>query len=254
MPLPVSDAVLPKGLEITWLGHSAFRIRTPAGKRILIDPWVQNNPACPPERKDVGPIDLMLVTHGHFDHIADAVPIAKSTGCRVVGIFELTAYLTGKGGVAADQVQPMNKGGTLRFDDLLLSVTMVHADHSCGIQDGDQILYGGEAVGFVVTLDDGFAFYHAGDTAVFSDMALIAELYRPQIAFLPVGDRFVMSPREAAKAVSLLSGVRAVVPMHFGTFPLLTGTPEAFRAALVERGVAEGVEVISMAPGETRVG
>ena len=194
----------PPGLTFTWLGHSTFLIGTPNGKRILIDPWVQNNPACPPDKKDVGPIDLMLVTHGHFDHIEDAVPIAKATGCQVIGIYETAAWLMGKG-VAEEKVAPMNKGGTLRLPDLGLSVTMVHADHSCGIKDGDQILYGGEAVGYVVTLDDGFAFYHAGDTAVFSDMSLIADLYQPKLAFLPIGDRFVMSPREAARAASFLS-------------------------------------------------
>lgn len=245
---------LPQGLSLTWLGHSAFLIETPRGKRILIDPWVQNNPACPAERKDVGPLDLMLVTHGHFDHIEDAVPLAKATGCHVVGIFELTAWLIGKG-VQSDRVSPMNKGGTLRLPDLGLSVTMVHADHSCGIKDGDQILYGGEAVGFVVALETGerpFVFYHSGDTAIFGDMALIADLYRPTLALLPIGDRFVMSPREAARAVSLLQGVEAVIPLHYGTFPLLTGTPDAFREELA--GVESHVDVLEFQPGETKTG
>ncbi len=242
---------LPKGMTLTWLGHSTFLIRTPNGKRILIDPWVQNNPACPPDQKDVGPVDLMLVTHGHFDHIEDAVPIAKATGCKVVGIFELTAWLMSKGvGEGGELVYPMNKGGSLRFDDLGLTVSMVHADHSCGIKDGDQIIYGGEAVGYVVTLDDGFAFYHAGDTAVFSDMALIAELYRPTLALLPVGDRFVMSPREAARAVGFLSSsVQAIVPMHFGTFSLLTGTPDAVREQMQVTDVS--VEILEMTPGQS---
>ena len=240
---------LPQGLTLTWLGHSAFLIETPHGKRLLIDPWVQNNPACPPDKKDVGPVDLMLLTHGHFDHIEDAVPIAQATGCKVVGIFELAAWMMGKG-VSEASVHPMNKGGTLAIPDSGLSVTMVHADHSCGIKDGDRILYGGEAVGYVVTLDEGFTFYHAGDTAVFSDMALIAELYQPRLAFLPIGDRFVMSPREAARAVKFLHGVEAVVPMHFGTFPLLTGTLEGFRAELNKAGAQ--VEVLELTPGETQ--
>ena len=244
---------LPERMTLTWLGHSAFLIKTPNEKRILIDPWVQNNPACPPDKKDVGPVDLMLVTHGHFDHIEDAVPIAKATHCKVVGIFETAAWLMGKGvganGDAGDLVYPMNKGGTLRFDDLGLSVTMVHADHSCGIKDGDQILYGGEAVGYVITLDGGFAFYHAGDTAVFSDMALISELYEPRLAMLPIGDRFVMSPREAAKAASLLVSAEAIVPMHFGTFPLLTGTPDALRSELEAAGTR--IDVLEMEPGAT---
>lgn len=242
---------LPSGMELTWLGHSAFLVKTPNGKRILIDPWVKNNPACPPDKKEVGPVDLMLVTHGHFDHIEDAVPIAVETGCQVVGIFELTAYLM-RHGVSGEKVHAMNKGGTIRLDDLGLSVTMVHADHSCGIKEGDAIIYGGEAVGYVVTLDGGFAFYHAGDTAVFSDLALISELYRPTLALLPIGDRFVMSPREAAKATTLLSSVEAIIPMHFGTFPLLTGTPEAFQSALADAG--RQVEVITLQPGETKAG
>ena len=242
--------LLPPNLRITWFGHSTFVVETPNGKRILIDPWVTNNPACPPHKKDVGPVDLMLVTHGHFDHIEDAVPIARATGCQVIGIFETAAWLMNKG-VDEKNVAPMNKGGTLHLPDLNLSVTMVHADHSCGIKDGDQILYGGEAVGYVVTLDGGgFTFYHAGDTAVFSDMALIADLYQPTLAFLPIGDRFVMSPREAARAASFLStSVEAVVPMHFGTFPLLTGTPEAFGDELAKAGVT--VELLTMTPGQT---
>lgn len=242
---------LPEGMHLTWLGHSAFLIQTPRRKRVLIDPWIQNNPACPDDRKEVGAVDLMLVTHGHFDHIEDAVPIAQATGCRIVGIYELTAWLMSKG-VGADNAEtvfPMNKGGTLRFDDLALSVTMVHADHTCGIKDGDQIIYGGEAVGYVVTLDEGFTFYHAGDTAVFGDMAIVAEIYQPRLALLPVGDRFVMSPREAAKAVTLLSSAETVVPMHFGTFPQLTGTPDTFRRELEAAGA--GVDVLELTPGET---
>jgi L-ascorbate metabolism protein UlaG (beta-lactamase superfamily) len=239
---------LPDGLELTWLGHSAFLIGTPGGKRILIDPWVQTNPATPADIKDVGHVDLMLVTHGHFDHIEDAPPIAIRTGCKVVGIFELASYLTRKGVAEANTV-PMNKGGTVRLDDLGVSVTMVHADHSCGIKEGDQILYGGEAVGFVLTLEDGFAIYHAGDTAVFSDMALIADLYRPHLALLPIGDRFVMSPREAARAVQYLTSIEAVVPMHFGTFPLLTGTPDAFASELADAGLSPHLLVLK--PGET---
>jgi L-ascorbate metabolism protein UlaG (beta-lactamase superfamily) len=232
-----------RDVEFTWLGHATFRIKTPGGKEILIDPWVDGNPACPADQKSIDRCDLMLVTHAHFDHIGDAIPIAKKTGAKVVGIVELLTWL-GKKGV--ENLAPMNKGGTQHFGKI--AVTMVHADHSCGITDGDQILYGGEAVGFVVTLENGFRFYHAGDTNVFGDMALIHELYHPELVMLPIGDHFTMSPVEAAKAVLLLRP-KHVLPMHFGTFPILTGTPEWLRE------LTEGFDVAvhEMKPGYTIV-
>jgi L-ascorbate metabolism protein UlaG (beta-lactamase superfamily) len=237
MPEPLN-----RDVELTWLGHATFRVKTPGGKIMLIDPWVDGNPACPADLKTIEECDLILVTHAHFDHIGDVIPIAKRTGAKVVGIVELLTWL-GKKGV--ENLAPMNKGGTQRFGEI--AVTMVHADHSCGITDGDQILYGGEAVGYVVTLENGFAFYHAGDTNVFGDMALIHGLYRPELVMLPVGDHFTMSPREAAKAVQLLRA-KHVVPMHFGTFPLLTGTPARLRE--LTQGMGE-VTVYEMKPGDT---
>ena len=233
---------LNRDIALTWLGHATFLIETPSGKTILVDPWVENNPSCPDNHKRIEKCDLMLLTHAHFDHIADAIPIAQQTGAQVVGIVELLTWL-GKKGV--QNTRPMNKGGTQHFGDI--AVTMVHADHSCGITDGDQILYGGEAVGYVVKVENGFTFYHAGDTNVFGDMALIGELYQPELAMIPIGDHFTMSPREAAKAVRLL-GAKHIVPMHFGTFPILTGTPEGLRERT--RDVA-GLTVYDLKPGET---
>ncbi|MGC8667279.1 MAG: metal-dependent hydrolase [Chthonomonadales bacterium] len=228
--------------RFTWLGHATFIVDTPGGKRILIDPWVEHNPACPEAHKRITQCDLMLLTHAHFDHIGDAIPIARQTGAEVVGIVELLSWLERKG---VKNLKSMNKGGTQRFGHI--AVTMVHADHSCGISDGGQILYGGEAVGYVVRLENGFTFYHAGDTAVFGDMALIGELYRPNLAMLPIGDHYTMSPLEAAKAVRLL-GAKHVIPMHFGTFPLLQGTP----AELKERTQdIEGLVVHDLQPGNS---
>lgn len=233
---------LGRDTTFTWLGHATFLVQTPGGKRLLLDPWVQSNPACPDKLKDVGALDAMLITHGHFDHIADAVPLARQTHCPVVGIVELCNWL---GRQDVKNTVDMNKGGTVEVAGV--RITMVHADHSCGIEDTDgSIIYGGEAVGYVVELENGFKFYFAGDTNVFGDMALIGELYQPDIAFLPIGGHYVMGPREAAKAVELLR-VKNVVPMHYGTFPILAGTPESFQT-LVE---PLGCRVLRMEPGGT---
>jgi len=227
------------GIQLTWLGHSTFRIETPGGKTVIIDPWVKGNPKCPEAEKKVKKVDILLCTHGHFDHIGDAVEIAKQHNPVVVGIFELCAWMEKKG---ANQTSPMNKGGTQTVGDI--KVTMVHADHSCGISDGDEIVYGGEACGYVVEFSNGLKLYHAGDTAVFGDMAIIRDLYAPDIAMLPIGDHFVMSPREAAYACNLLKP-KTVIPMHFGTFPVLTGTPAELRKLVA------GLEIVEMQPGIT---
>lgn len=236
---------LPQGVALTWLGHGTVLLETPGGRRVLIDPWVQSNPACPETMKQPGRLDLILVTHAHQDHAGDAVSVALASGAQTVAIFEIAQWLLSKG---VSRVVAMNKGGTAQIDGI--KVTMVHADHSCGIQDGDQILYGGEAVGYVVELENGFRLYHAGDTGLFGDMRLIGELYRPDVACLPIGDHFTMGPREAAHAIRLL-GVKRVVPIHWGTFPALTGTPEQLREAARD---VEGLEVAQMSPGDRIAG
>jgi L-ascorbate metabolism protein UlaG (beta-lactamase superfamily) len=232
-----------KGAKLTWLGHAAFLIEN-GGKRILIDPWVQGNPLTPDRYKSNLPkIDLMLCTHGHFDHIGDAVEIAKRDNPTVVGIFELCAWMESKG---VKNTSPMNKGGTQRLQDFGVEVTMVHADHSCGIKDGDQIIYGGEACGYVLNFASGLKLYHAGDTNVFGDMKIIHDLYAPDIALLPIGDHFTMGPREVGYAAKLLQP-KTIIPMHFGTFPVFVGKP----AEVQKQVQGLGIDVVEMKPGET---
>lgn len=233
--------VLNRDTEITWLGHATFRIRTPGGKTVLVDPWILGNPATPEPLKRIEKVDLQLITHGHGDHVGDAIQIGKETGARTVGIFEMYLWLTKKG---VPNAVGMNKGGTLDVDGI--KVTMVHAVHSCGVLDGDQVIYAGEACGYVITLENGFRIYHAGDTMIFGDMRLIGEIWQPDIAMLPIGDLYTMDPRQAALAARML-GVKAVIPMHFGTFPALTGTPEQ----LAEHLKGSGIEVLALKPGES---
>jgi L-ascorbate metabolism protein UlaG (beta-lactamase superfamily) len=229
-------------VSFTWLGHGTWKARSAKGKEVLIDPWVMNNPVTPAHLKTVDKCDLMLITHAHFDHIGDALEIARKTKPKIITIAELGMWLGSKG-VDGDSIIAGNKGGTLEVDGI--KVTLVHAEHSCGISDNGQILYGGEPCGLVIEFENGFTIYFAGDTDVFGDMALIAELSRFDVAFLPIGDHYTMGPDRAAKAVELL-GVKTVVPMHFATFPVLTGRPSQLQEL-----VGKGVKVLDIKPGDT---
>jgi L-ascorbate metabolism protein UlaG (beta-lactamase superfamily) len=227
-------------LSFTWLGHATFIFRTPGGKRIIMDPWVSTNPVCPESAKHVGALDLMLITHGHGDHTADAVSIGRSSGAPVVAPFELAVWLQKKG---LQHVTGMNPGGTLHM--LGLSITMVPAFHSSSVDESGQVVYTGIATGYVIKFEDGTTVYFAGDTSVFGDMRLIAEMYKPSIGFLPIGDLYTMGPEQAAKACELL-GISQIVPMHYGTFPALTGTPAKLRELL-----GSGTQMLELKPGES---
>jgi L-ascorbate metabolism protein UlaG (beta-lactamase superfamily) len=230
---------------ITWYGHACVELRTPGGKTVLFDPWF-SNPKSPRAPDSVDRCDLMLVTHGHDDHMGDALPIASRTRPAWPAIHELQLWLA-RNYAGKDAVIGMNKGGTV--EAVGLRVTMTGADHSAGTWDAESAMprYLGEPVGFVVELEDGRRVYHAGDTNLFGDMRLIGELLRPTIALLPIGGHFTMGPAEAAYAVELL-GVRQVMPIHYGTFPLLAGTPDQLRDALGKRGLGE-VTVHAPEPG-----
>jgi L-ascorbate metabolism protein UlaG (beta-lactamase superfamily) len=230
-------------IQITWLGHSTFTIRLETGEVILIDPWLEGNPKHP-KGFQLDRVDALLLTHGHGDHTADAVAVAKKFECPVVAIYEICQWLGTKGVEAAS---PMNKGGSQTVAGV--KVTMTHAQHSSMIEDEGQMIYAGEAAGYVVRLPDGRALYHAGDTTVFSDMQLIRELYGPELAMLPIGDLFTMGPREAALACRFLRP-KTVVPMHYGTFPPLVGTPEQLRELLGKQAETKNVEVVALKPGE----
>ena len=229
-----------------WYGHSCYEVRTPGGKVILIDPFFAN-PNSPRTADSIERCDLLLVTHGHFDHMGDAVALASRLRPAWPCMHEMSLWLGRRLPGGADAVVGMNKGGTFDVDGI--RVTMTHADHSAGDWNpgGETTLYLGDPVGLVIELENSFRFYFAGDTTAFGDMALIRDLWQPQLAFLPIGDHFTMGPREAALAVEML-GVKDVVPIHYGTFPLLTGTPAELRSELDARGLGD-VKIHAPEPG-----
>ena len=224
---------------LTWLGHAAFRVDTAAGKRIYIDPFLNGNPTCPENEQTPERVDVIALTHGHGDHVGDTVELAKQHDCTVVALVELSGWL-GKQGVDGTKLPAPNKGGTVDVDGVKLTLT--NAFHSGSAPDGT---YGGEPSGIVLETENGTTFYFAGDTCVFGDMQLIGRIYDPDVAILPIGDHYTMGPREAAVAVELI-GAKRCVPCHWGTFPVLTGTPDE-----LEKLAPSGVTIERVAPGES---
>lgn len=232
-----------KGNKIIYFGHSTFSLTTPSGQVALIDPFVMSNPVCPAALKKVPRLDVIFLSHAHSDHSADLLALAKQHKPKIVAIFETCLWVQSKG--FGQETKSMGKGGTQQVGEF--QVTMTHAFHSNSIHDGDKVVYAGEPAGLIIGMPGGFTVYHAGDTALFGDMKLIGELYKPDLALLPIGDHFTMGPREAAHAIRLL-GVKHVIPMHYATFPFLTGTPEALRS---EAKDIEGLEILALKPGES---
>ena len=231
-----------KGNKITYFGHATFSLTTPSGQVGLIDPFVMHNPSCPDKLKTFSRLDAIFVSHAHGDHFADCVELAKKHDAKVFSIFETAGWLAGKG---VEKSHPMGKGGSQKFGDF--EVTLTNAFHSNSIEDGGKHIYAGEPCGLIIRMPGGFTLYHAGDTCVFGDMKIIAELYKPQVALLPIGGNFTMDPREAAYALRLL-GVKHAIPMLYGTFPPLVGTPDQFKS---EAKDIAGLEIHVMQPGDT---
>ena len=245
---------LPPGLQITWLGHATFKIQTPSGKTIVIDPWLEGNPACPADKKKIAKCDVALITHGHFDHIADAPALALLNKARVYAPGDLNQTLTVLGVLPAEQLPRMNKGGPVSpFADAPgVRITEVRAEHSSlylwknPATGKDETHVGGEPVGFIIELENGLKIWHMGDTGLFPDMKFIAEYYRPDVVLLPIGGNFTMDPKDAAFATREWIKPKFAIAMHYGTNPLARGTLPQFLEALG----ASPTRVLGLQPGE----
>ncbi|PLS80112.1 MAG: metal-dependent hydrolase [Chloroflexi bacterium] len=233
-----------EGVTITWLGHGTFLFEAPNGERILMDPWIESNPKFPASWKDklLERLDAIVLTHGHFDHVGDLSAVMRQSSAPVLSIFDMVPWLR-KQGIAEDRCMGFNLGGTVEAAGV--KFTMTPAMHSSShTDDAGNIVYLGQPVGYVMEFGDGTVVYHSGDTCVFGDMRIIGELYRPDVAILPIGGWFTMGPRQAAYAARLIGAPR-VIPEHWGTFPILAGTPSELQLELT----AQTIEVIALEPG-----
>jgi L-ascorbate metabolism protein UlaG (beta-lactamase superfamily) len=256
-----SGAALAGQVEVQWLGHATTRIITAGGKTIVIDPFITKNPTTPAELKDLsafGAVDLILITHGHSDHVADLGELARLSGAKVVANYELALQLAALGVIGGDKAIGMNKSGTVTPLGPDIKVHMVPAEHSSSVdlpglglplvqENGQRFLDAGASVGYVVELENGFKIYHSGDTGIFGDMALIHELHAPDLALVCIGGHFTMDPAGAAYAVRELLKPKQVIPIHYGTYPIIDRTPAEFKAALGDTTI----KVLDVSPGQT---
>ncbi len=258
-PQPAAAAQRPAAgkTEVLWLGQATTRITTPGGKVIVIDPWLTSNPKTPANFKQLealGKVDLILVTHAHFDHFADAPALAKMHNAPVYGPAGLGQTISTLGILPAELAPRFGKSGTVTpFGPAGVKITAVRAEHSSelGWKDAagkDQVYPGGEPVGFIVEMENGFKLWHMGDTGVFGDMKLIGDMYRPDVVLIPIGGHFVMNPVDAAMVVRDMIKPKFAIPIHYGTLPVLRGTPAEFNAAL---GNAPGTaRMLALDPGQ----
>lgn len=253
--LPIAATVAAKAAELQWYGQAAVKIVTKTGKVIVIDPFITKNPKTPADLKDlakIGKVDLILVTHGHGDHVGDTVELAKMTGAKVAMNADMGSTFQALGLIPKEQLIRFNKSGPITPLGPDIVIAMVHAEHSSSVKHkdpatGKEMIYpGGEPVGYIIRLEDGFTFYHAGDTGIFSDMTLIGDYYKPDVSLLPIGGHFTMDPVHAAYAIEKLLKVSKVIPIHYGTFPVLKGTPAELKAALTQGKT----DVIVLQPGD----
>tara|TARA_B100000941_G_scaffold96825_1_gene67476 strand:+ start:26 stop:736 length:711 start_codon:yes stop_codon:yes gene_type:complete len=231
-------------IKIKYIGHSTFLITTQSGKKIIIDPWLNDNPSSSEDVGTIGEINYILITHGHFDHVGDTLDIIKNNpNSTTIANFEIGQWLEKKGGV---NISPMSHGGTQYFEDF--KVSMVNAVHGSGISDAnsENLVYGGIASGLILKFNDDFSIYHAGDTSIFGDMSLISDIYKPDLCMIPIGDHFTMGVEEAVYATKLIKA-RTYIPIHYGTFPVLIGDPDDFKERVESHGNSK---VIIMNPGD----